>query len=417
MCFFVFGSVKLKEPIIISKRYSHKALLLLACFLIQPTLASQELSERVNISGFARVVGGYLDESNASYNNYSNEVSFSEQSLLAIQADLFITDTISASGQLLAHTSDERDSGVEWLYLTYEPNNNWLFKFGKLRTPFFRYTDVIDVGFSYPWISPPQQVYSGFLFSNYEGASGTYKFNLNDLNFDIEAYYGAYSGEFSRAGENIDIDVDEIKGLILTLNRGNFSARASVTQSSDFYADFPGFDEFANILEYAGYPENAESLRFNGAATGYQASINYDTLDYFVAAEWVKINSDLLVVPQLDSYYLTLGYNFDDFQVHITYANSDSSYNIPENLIPKYVTEELTELSFIYDGITENLPLYTLDSLTLGLRWSLRYNVSAKAEITFLSGEQNENSFFEDITNPDFDRKATLYQIGLEWVF
>ncbi|WP_133470203.1 hypothetical protein [Paraglaciecola marina] len=407
----------MKELIIISNRHYCKLLLVLIYFLVQPLLAAQELNERVNISGFARVVGGYLDESNASYGNYSNEVSFSEQSLLAIQADLLITDTISASGQLLAHSSDERDSGIEWLYLTYEPNNSWLFKFGKLRTPFFRYTDVIDVGFSYPWISPPQQVYSGFLFSNYEGASGTYKFNFNDLNFDIEAYYGTYSGEFSRAGENIDIEVDEIKGIIFTLNRGNFSARASITQSSDFFADFPGFNEFSDILEYAGYPENAESLRFNGAATGYQASVNYDTLDYFVAAEWVKIDSELLVVPQLDSYYLTLGYNFDAFQVHITYANSDSSYNIPENLIPKYVTEELTELSFIYDGITQNLPLYTLESLTIGLRWDLKYNISAKAEVTYLSGEQDENSFFEDITNPDFDRKATLYQIGLEWVF
>ncbi|MFT2090259.1 hypothetical protein [Paraglaciecola sp. 2405UD69-4] len=379
--------------------------------------ATTELSERVSISGFTRIVAGYLDESDATYGNYSNSLSISEQSLFAIQGDVIITDTLSASGQLLAHSSEERDSGVEWLYLTYEPNYNWQFKLGKLRTPFFRYTDVIDVGFSYPWISPPQQVYSGFLFSNYEGASGTYKFNIAELNFDVEAYYGTYSGDFSRAGEEIAIDVDEIKGLIFTLNRGNLTARASVTQSSDFYADFPGFNDFADILEAAGYPENAESLRFNGKATGYQANINYDTLDYFIASEWVKIESDLLVVPQLESMYLTLGYNFDQFQLHLTFATSDSSYNIPENLIPKFIDDQLTELSFIYDGITNNLPLYSLDSLTAGLRWDIRFNLSAKAEITFLKGKSNENSFFEDITNPNFDRKATLYQIGLEWVF
>ncbi|MDU0353985.1 hypothetical protein RS130_08615 [Paraglaciecola aquimarina] len=263
----------------------------------------------------------------------------------------------------------------------------------------------------------PKQVYRGFLFSNYEGISAAYQFAIDDFNFDIETYYGTFSGEFSRAGENTAIDVDEIKGLIFTLSDGNLTARTSILRSADFYADFHGFDQFANIIEAAGFPENAESLRFNGSATGYQASINYDTLSYFAVAEWVKIKSDLLVVPQLEAYYLTLGYNFDPFQLHLTYSASDSSYNIPENLIPKNVSTELTELSFLYDGITQNLPLYNLDSLTLGLRWDVKYNLSAKVEVAYLSGEPNENSFFENITDPNFDRKATLYQIGLEWVF
>jgi hypothetical protein len=401
------------------KLYDIKRIILpvLICLVVWSSPASADLSERVQFSGFARIVGGYLDEKNATYENYSNSLSFSQQSLLAIQADVTVTETLSLSGQLLAHSSDKRDSGLEWLYLTYEPHSDWRFKVGKLRTPFFRYTDVIDVGFAYPWISPPKQVYSGFLFSNYEGISGTYKFNMSEINFDIEGYYGTYSGEFSRAGESIDIDVNEIKGLILTLNRGNFTARTSVIKSSDFYADFPGFNDFADILERAGFPENAESLRFNGSATGYQANINYDTLDYFVAAEIVKIKSDLLVVPQVNAYYLTLGYNFYPFQANITYSTSNSSYNTPVNLIPKDVSEQLTQLSFIYDGITGNLPLYSLDSLSLGLRWDIKHNISAKAEITYLSGEPNQNSFFEDITDPDFDRKATLYQVALEWVF
>jgi hypothetical protein len=382
-----------------------------------PAFSSNEFSDRVKFSGFARVVGGYLDESSATYGQYSNSLNFSQQSLLAVQADVTITDSISLSGQLLAHSSDERDSGLEWLYLTYELNSNWRFKAGKLRTPFFRYTDVLDVGFAYPWISPPQQVYSGFLFSNYEGLSSTYSFSLKELNFDIEGYYGTYTGEISRAGQDIDIEINEIKGLIGTLSRGNLTARASVTQSSDFYADFPGFSDFADVIERAGYPQNAESLRFNGKATGYQANINYDTLDYFIAAEWVKIKSDLLVVPQLEAYYLTLGYHFSPFQTYLTFASSKSSNNITENFIPKGVTPQLTELSFAYDGITGNLPLFSLDSLSIGLRWDLHYNLSTKLEMTYLSGEEGEDSFFEDITDPNFNRKAPLYQVGVEWIF
>lgn len=382
-----------------------------------PSWAATDLSDRIEFSGFGRIVGGYLDESGAEYEGYSNSPSFSEQSLFALQSDVTITDDLNFSVQLLAHSSDERESGIEWMYLSYEPNQNWRFKLGKLRTPFFRYSDVIDVGFAYPWITPPQQIYSGLLFSNYEGASGTYSFNYESTNFDIEVYYGDYSGEFTRADEKTAIEVNEIKGLIFSLNNGNLNTRISVIQSSDFYADLPGFEEFADGLEFAGFAENAESLRFNGDATAYQANINYDTLDYFVAAEWVKIKSDLLAVPQLDAYYFSAGYNFYPFQAHVTYSVSDSSYNTPENMIPKGIDPQLNQLSFAYDQITQNLPIYSLNSISLGLRWDFRYNMSAKAELTFLKGEPGQNSYFSEISDPNFNRKATLYQIGLEWVF
>lgn len=382
-----------------------------------PTIALSETSERLEFSGFGRVVGGYLDEESATYEGYSDSFSFTQQSLFALQSDLTITDTLSLSVQLLAHSSEARESGVEWLYLNYEPNQNWRFKIGKLRTPFFRYSDVIDVGFAYPWIMPPQQVYSGFLFSNYEGVTGIFRFNIDQINFEIEAYSGVYDGDFKRANEKINVDIDEINGIIFRLQSGNLSARVSATQSSDIFADVPEFEQLANAIENAGFIQNAETLRFNGKATVYQANINYDTLDYFVAAEFVKISSDLIVIPAIDSYYVSAGYNFNQFQTHLTYSVSESSYDKAENFIPKGVNPGLTQLSFAYDQVTGNLPRYSLDSITVGIRWDFRHDMAAKAEVTFLEGKPDENSFFAEINDPNFNRKATLYQVALELVF
>ncbi|MBF7074400.1 hypothetical protein ISG33_13420 [Glaciecola sp. MH2013] len=379
--------------------------------------ASDELSERFEFNGFARVVAGYLDESSATFQDYGNDIDLSQQSLIALQGEFRISDALSISSQLLAHSSAERDSGVEWLYLTYQPNNNWRFKLGKLRTPFFRYSDTIDVGFAYPWISPPQQVYSGFLFSNYEGVTGSYLFSYGGVNFDLEAYYGRYDGEITREDERVDLEADEIKGLIFSASKGNLTARISATQSSDFFADVPAFTQFSEILERAGFTENAESLRFNGKVTGYQANINYDTLDYFLAAEWTRIRSDLLVVPQVDAYYFTAGYNFYPFQIHASYSTSDTNNIVPVNQIPPGVSPQLDQISFVYEQITGNLPEYDLDSVTLGARWDFLHNMSAKAEITVLDGEPGQRSFYSEIADPSFDRKATLYQVAIEWVF
>ncbi|MFW8591010.1 hypothetical protein ACOI22_09430 [Glaciecola sp. 2405UD65-10] len=398
----------------INKQYFIAVAILLASFSAN---AENNFADRFTFSGFGQVVAGYLDESDADYQGYSNSVYLGEQSLFAVQADFTFNSSLSVSGQLLAHSASDRDSGVEWLYLNYEPSANWRFKLGKLRTPFFRYSDVIDVGFAYPWISAPQQVYSGFLFSNYEGASATYLRSYKDYNFEIEAYYGVYSGSFSRAGEDTPFDVDEIKGLIFSVNHGNLNMRISTIESSDFDAEIPDFDGFADILEISGFIDNANAFRFDGKATAYQANINYDTLDYFAAAEAIKITSDVLAVPELTAYYATAGYNFHPFQVHITYSTSKSSYNVPENQIPVGIAPQIDQLSYAYDLITSSLPLYNLDSVTFGARWDVRHNIALKAELTLLYGEDGEGSFYSNITDEGFDRKSRLYQLGVEWYF
>jgi hypothetical protein len=387
------------------------------CSLASPSFASTDISERIEFSGFGRLIGGYLDEKSADYEGYSDNLSFSQQSLFALQTDVTVTDTLSLSAQLLAHSSDKRESGIEWLYLSYEPSQNWRFKLGKLRTPFFRYSDVIDVGFAYPWILPPQQVYSAYLMSNYEGGSTTYISSFDDVNFELEAYYGSYTGDLNQDDRKVAIDVDALYGTILSINSGNFAVRLSVFNSSDFSVDIPELTQFSNALESAGFIKNAESLRFDSSVTVYQAGINYDNLDYFFAAEGMRIVSDLLVVPQIDSYYFTAGYNFHPFQAHVTYAVSKSAYNASDNLVPKGINPQLDQLSFGYDQIIGNLPGLSLDTVSLGLRWDFARSMAAKAEVTFLDGKPGDNSLFNNVRDLSFNGKATLYQVGLEWVF
>jgi len=49
----------------------------LACFTCAAK-SSDTLSDSIGISGFARVVGGQLDTSEAEFQGYSNDFSFSE---------------------------------------------------------------------------------------------------------------------------------------------------------------------------------------------------------------------------------------------------------------------------------------------------------------------------------------------------
>ena len=108
------------------------------------------LSDRVHFSGFARLVGGYLDVENVHNQGYNDSLSFGQHSLLALQTDVELTETLSFTTQLLAHASAARDSGVEWASLSWRPSRSWNFKAGKMRTPLYLHSNTLDVGFSYP---------------------------------------------------------------------------------------------------------------------------------------------------------------------------------------------------------------------------------------------------------------------------
>ena len=77
-------------------KYITAALLTLALFT---SFAIADTHRDLTFSGFARVVGGQLSTSEASYANYDNSWSFSEDSLIALQADYAINSQFSISAQ------------------------------------------------------------------------------------------------------------------------------------------------------------------------------------------------------------------------------------------------------------------------------------------------------------------------------
>ena len=58
----------------------------------------------------------------------------------------------------------------------------------------------------------------------------------------------------------------------------------------------------------------------------------------------------------------------------------------------------------------------SLQSFGVGLRWDINPAVALKAEWTYLVGERDKRSFFT-ADRADFDRKANLFLLGLEWIF
>ncbi len=383
---------------------------------LTPCFAMAALAPSAEISGFARFIGGYLDTDGAKYQGYDDALSASQASLIGIQTDIALTPGLSVSGQLLMHSSADRDSGVEWLYMRYSPNENWQFKAGRLRTPVLRYSDVIDVGFAYPWISAPQQLYSGYLFSHYEGASARYRTRVGQVGINLEGYYGQYKDDINASDASYSANVEGLYGGIVDVMYGRLQLRFASLFAPDSDTDNAQIDPLRDAMLQAGFSRNAKVLDFKGDVDLYLMGANYETLDWFGAAEWMKINSKLEVLSTSTNYYVMVGRYFGDVQLHLTYANSRNTRKTIENEIPIGLSAQLDQLALVFDQVIGALPQDDLSTYTVGVRWDARPNVAVKLEWSHLRGDANKASYFTHI-QPGFDRQANLLQMGVEWVF
>ena len=377
---------------------------------------SAETDDALQFSGFARVVLGYLDETHATYLGYDNKLSLDQQSLIGLQADYQISDNFSVTAQFVGHTGNERDSGVEWLYLTYEPTRSTQIRYGRQRTPFFNYSDSIDVGFAYPWITLPQQVYDSIFFSTFDGLLANYQWTGKKVGFEIEGYWGSYDDTVYNADVEVRANVNDLRGLVAKINYDSWTFRGAF-HTTDAFIGLTELDDFANILNQFGYSETAEFLNPNGKVEFYQLSASYENIDYFFRTEATKTLTASSSIPDIDSYYVALGYNYYPFVSYVSFGKNKSTYDTPINEIPVGIDPQLDALAFGYQTIFNALPVLSSQSVTIGTRWDWKANLAFKAEITWIEEDPDSSENFSVSNTAEFDKKAPLYQLALEWVF
>lgn len=393
--------------------------ILLFCLSLQSASGRTSISKSnkaLEFSGFGRIVGGYLDDKEAEFQYYQNSLSFTEQTLLALRVDANLSDKLKLVTQGILHTGTIRENEVQWLYLQYQATRSISVRLGRQRMPFFDFSETNDVGFAYPWITPPIQVYTDFLFFDIDGVLASYEFSGKEVSGAIESYFGEFEGELTVAETSSVTKLDNSRGLILKLSYDNFRFRAShhITQVD---LGLKPLIEFRDILRSAGFNQSADSISLVGSIEFSQLSLSYDSFDYFMRSELTRYDSDFLAFPDVKNGYITVGYNFYPYSVHLTYANSVEEYARPKNIIPVGIDPQVDALSAGFDQVLTQLNNDGLESLTLGLRYDYSDNIAFKTELSKLNGDDNTRGLFTEnsVNNPG--NKANFFQVAVEWVF
>jgi len=372
----------------------HWAPSLLAIAIASPAMASD-----LNVNGFLSVGASMLDDNKASIAGADNQGGFKNDTVLGLQIQKQVNDSTTATGQLVSRGSDEYATEAAWAFVTYAANDDLDLRMGRLRIPFFQYSDFLEVGYAFNWVRPPSEVYR-VPFSSLDGVDLTQRFSSGSIDGSVQVYYGRFQGDFNTGTDVYASDYRNFAGLAFAANMGNFGTRLSYHQAeiimntTDLTTALGAAGAAASAIATGlGDPSAADDFNFTGQTSQFvEAAFTYDDGTYSAVAEWTALDHESSLFLDDQAWLIGVAARFGDYTPHVTY------------------TEEKDEFDSGNEGVIQKtLPLQSeQSSIIVGLRYDYDSGTALKFEIQ--NNDENTSA------GVDGD-SATLYSVAVDVVF
>lgn len=368
------------------------------------------------------------------------DISFEKDTNIGIQITKFLSDDISITTQFLAEGQKEFYVEAVWAFIKYEPNDYWQFRAGRVRTNPYMFSEYVNVGYAYPWVRLPVEVYSQIPFSNFTGVDIKYKMPILHRDFSISAFYGAASNElefpiapFQTIFDHVNMRLRHLASFNMRYGDEVFSVRAGYETSRLSTDPTAGtmmteLNTFLNSLvnagilgwDYANY-FSANNSRISFIGVGYE--LNWKNI--VSLSEVVRRQPDTPIIADTVGWYIMGGYKFRELFPHITFARE------------RIIGGKTRRFGSTANAIAANpppfgigLPLDTIaatlvntsthfqggageqSSVTLGLRWDVYQGVAIKAEYQHVHPDNNSAGLFD--YNPH--KSVNIYSLAVDAV-
>ncbi|WP_332826259.1 hypothetical protein [Ramlibacter sp.] len=244
---------------------------------------------------------------------YDNKWSAQPESRLGVQGTVRVNPQLSFTAQVVARTVHDPLAELEWAYMTVTPAPGWTLQLGRKRVPLFFYSDFQDVGFAYPWVRVPPDVY-GWDVVNYNGANLTYNTNVSGWAVRSSVFAGAENSRengYSRIlyDEPKDVKWSGIAGADLEFSRDWFTGRLVYMRSG-----------FQQIDRQTGMAD----VQINGAIRdhhqAYGGSVNVDYGNWLLRSEYSVFDRSRYAY-KATSWFVSGGYRFGAFTPMLTLSD------------------------------------------------------------------------------------------------
>ena len=240
---------------------------------------------------------------------YEDSWSLKPDSKVGLQGSVMFNEQLSLTGQVVSRGSRDFKLNMEWVYLSYQVNDNNTVQVGRKRLPLFYYSEQQDVGFTYPWVHLPGQTY-GWEAVNYNGLNWSHNVQFGDWSGIVNVFGGSETrkdSDYLKLYSGLDSESDTkwsgIFGAEMVLSKDWFEGRLMVMQS----------DTQGRVVS------DGEDWSEKAMQQIYGASALVDYNDYLLTAELFYSDRTESYGRDL-AYTLSAGKRFDGYLVLFTHG-------------------------------------------------------------------------------------------------
>lgn len=343
-------------------------LILLTCALWYTNHAEASQPD-YKFEGFGTVGASHSSETRGDYTldstvprgaGLSQAWSFGNDTRLGVQATANLSSKISSVLQVISEYNANGNYRpiVEWANVKYVVTPNSYLRLGRIALPTFLNSDHRKVGYSYPWIHPPLELYRQLAITNSDGIDAMYRFGVLDSLHTFKVQYGSN-----------------------TIDR-----RTTVSNSKNIWGVFDTI-EFDMLTIHASYQERKSNTRVSSTgATGdwvpnsdLSIGASYDPGDWFVSAEWMQRKS----TSKIGAMYFSAGKRWNELTPYMTYSQNSSGSFLPGFPPPSSFAVRLANRS--------------QHTYTLGMRWDFMRNSDVKVQYDQVTLSDDSNGFLSNV--------------------
>lgn len=343
------------------------------------------------LSGFGTLGASHSSEDRGDYvldstmpkgAGLSNDWAIGNDSRIGAQVSAKFTPRITAVLQVISEYQEDNtyNPSLEWANIKYSFSPDLNVRLGRIALPTFLNSDTRDVGYSYPWVHPPVDLYRQLTITHSDGIDATYRFTAGEATSVIKAIYG----------------------------RNELARPTSTSTSKDLWGIFDSV-EYGPATFHLGYQERiSSSLNHVTGVTSPWAKTSdlsagaiYDSGNWFVTGEWIQRKS----TTKKGAMYVSAGYRINKLTPYMIYSQDSPSSFLPGAPPPTATAIQNAEKS--------------QRTLSLGTRWDFKRNVDLKLQYDLVRLGANSNGHLINVptTTLLYGNKFHVLTVAVDFIF
>lgn len=320
---------------------------------------------------------------------YSNSWSPYVDSRIGAQIAARIAPDLSGVVQVVAEQRYDGsfDPKVEWANVKYNITPDFSIRAGRIVLPSFMLSDARKVGYAYPWVRTPAEVYNLIPITNSDGVDFSYRHQFGRVKNTIQLSVGQGSAKAPPNQESTkkhnDITGKHGWGVFDTLEYGKATFRASYFRTR---LTIEGTQDLENkARQYGGpvgialadkYGVTDKDFEFLGLGASYESD------RWFLMGEYGRINPHSAYGKRVGG-YVSSGYRIGKITPYLIYAFADVKSNtydpgLPPPPIWHPAYETIVRMNGQLNSMLSSPPVQ--QTYSAGVRWEAYRNVAVKLQ-------------------------------------